>query len=280
MNNTHVSVPNILIGDQLPIGKFKVHSCFKRVANLINFNSEIVFISNSIDVLSSNGIYIRNIDVSTIETLEISEDSILINEQKYNLSSLDVYNSELNYDTVNLIEFECRVLNIVEQSLCLFPEKSLIFIIVPEREKHFSTGFDHHFALNAKKGAELIVKGDIIGGVKILKGTGYGLTPSGDDFIAGMLWGLHYIQAVYGFNLVHLRNEIYNASISKNLITNSFLNQALKGRYFWSFKNLVSLTVQNKDTYDALKEVTSLGASSGGDLLSGYIFTITHKLGT
>jgi hypothetical protein len=279
MKSTQLFFPEIAIGDQLPVGHFTIHSRFNRVVNFINSSNQIVFVTNVIENLAFNGVFIKNVDILQVESIAIENDSIIINSQPFARSGLEVYNSLFEYKNVESYKFENRILNLIETQPELFSEKSLAFLIIPEREKYFSSGFDLHFMLNSKKGAELIGNGDIIGGVKILKGTGYGLTPAGDDFIAGMLWGLHYLTECYGVDLSKLRNEIFDASKGKNELVNSFLLQAKLGRYFYSFKNFLSLSVHNLSGYESLKELLSIGATSGADMLSGYIFTIKHKVG-
>lgn len=279
MNNAQFNDGDIIIGDQLPVSHYSIHSRFNRVVNFINSSNQIVFVTNVIENLALNGVFIKNVDISQVESIAIENDSIIINNKPFARSGFEVYYSLFEYKNVETNKFENRILKLVETQPELFSEKSLAFLIIPEREKYFLSGFDLHFMLNSKKGAELIEKGDIIGGVKILKGTGYGLTPAGDDFIAGMLWGLHYLGECYGVDFSKLRNEIFDASKSKNELVNSFLLQAKLGRYFYSFKNFLSLSVHNLSGYESLKELLSIGATSGADMLSGYIFTIKHKVG-
>lgn len=279
MNNAQFNVGKIIIGDQLPIGHFTILSRFNRVINFINSSNQIVFVTNVIGNLALNGVFIKNVDISQVESIAIDSDTIIINNKPFARSVLEVYDSLFEYQNAETISFENQILKLVETQPELFPEKSLAFLLIPEREKYFSSGFDLHFMLNSKKGAELIGNGDTIGGVKILKGTGYGLTPAGDDFIAGMLWGLHYLGLCYGTDFSKLRNEIFDAAKGKNELVNSFLLQAKLGRYFNAFKNFLYLSVHNLSSNESLKELLSIGATSGADMLSGYIFTVKHKVG-
>jgi len=134
--------------------------------------------------------------------------------------------------------------------------------------------------INALRSKELILCGELIKGVKTIKGTGYGLTPSGDDFIAGLLLGMHYNEFKYRKNLYKIKNDIYQAVAGQNLLTSSFLFQAKEANYFRILKNFLFLLfdAEISTTKDKLIQLFSLGATSGADLLTGYIFSIKYKI--
>jgi hypothetical protein len=270
---------NLYAGTNLPHGNYQLHSRFTHVLNFSNDTNQLVFLTNKIENLAANGIFVQGIDFETIDYLNISEMCIEIGDHRIDRSLFATYDSTFLYNGICTGEFESLFENLVGFYPALFPEKSLAFLLEASRESFFASGFDFHFKEYAKKGANKILNGDVIAGVKIIKGTGTGLTPAGDDFIAGMLWGLHYLEIVYQKDVQQLRQDIVEASKSKNLLVNSFLEQARSGHYFFSLKNLLHLSIQKSDISTALQSLLSMGATSGGDLLSGYIFTIKHKIG-
>jgi hypothetical protein len=272
-------ITNFFIGNCLPLGSYNVHSRFKSVVNFINQSDQLVFVTSNFNNISSNGVFINSINFEEIDTITIEKDYISINQHQFSRSLFTEYNSSFTYDGVIQDIFESQLNQLVTCQSGLLPEKSLTFLLIPEREKFFVSGFDYHFMLNAKESAAAIINGDLVGGINKIKGTGYGLTPAGDDFIAGILFGLHYIEKNYSVDLNSLRDNIYRNSLGQNLLVNSFILNAKLGRYFWSFKNLLSLLVQNLNYVDALKALLSFGATSGADLLMGYIFCIKHKIG-
>ncbi len=268
-----------IAGSNLPFGNYKLHSRFTQVLNFVNDKNHLVFLTNKIENLAANGIFVHGIDFETIDSLSISDLCIKTGDYRIDRSLFETYDSTFLYDGVHRGKFEQLFTNLVRNYPHLFPEKSLAFLLEPSRECFFSSGFDFHFMENAKKGAQKILNGEVLEGVKAIKGTGTGLTPAGDDFIAGMLWGVHYLQMVYKRDLQPLRQSVFDATTGNNILVHSFLEQAKNGRYFFSLKKLLHLSIQKTDITNALQSLLSMGATSGGDLLSGYIFTIKHKPG-
>ncbi len=268
-------------GDGLPSGAFISHSRFETVVNFVNDLNQIAYITSNEILLASNAIFLPEVRLHDASSLTISPQTITLDNVIFNRDRMDIYDSSFHFEDFDLAAFESRLLQIPSQYSTLFPEKSLIFLVHAENEKFFPSGFDHQFMLNAKKGRELILSGEIIKGIETIRGTGYGLTPSGDDFIAGVLLGIHYNESKFKLDLSTLRDKIYLASIGRNLLTNSFLLNAKQRKYFSPLKKILLLLSGeiNSPFRDALKQLLSIGATSGADLFSGYIFAIKHKTG-
>lgn len=267
-------------GNYLPLGNFKAHSRFTRVVNFVNETNEIAFITSEINFLAAHGIFFPGQNLKFIINLTITPQEIIINDQRINRSSINKYNSSLNFENINAVKFEENLLQLPILFSQEFPEKSLLFLLNPQYEANFTSGFDHAFMINALRSKELILSGELIKGVETIKGTGYGLTPSGDDFIAGLLLGMHYNEFKYRKNLYKVKNDIYQAVAGQNLLTSSFLFQAKEANYFRTLKNFLFLLfdAEISTTKDELVQLFSLGATSGADLLTGYIFSIKYKI--
>ncbi|MDZ4203339.1 MAG: DUF2877 domain-containing protein, partial [Bacteroidales bacterium] len=175
---------------------------------------------------------------------------------------------------------EDRLLSLTRKYLHLFPTLSLIAVLEPENEQYFQSSFEKHFLSNAKNSSEKIKCGEIISGVRMIKGTGFGLTPSGDDFIAGILFGTFFTETKYNTDLSWLRSEIVEMTESSNQLTNSFIRNASVGYFYHALKNLLHLSPQNFDFENRLTAVLSIGETSGADLLAGFIFSIKNNIGT
>ena len=114
-------------------------------------------------------------------------------------------------------------------------------------------------------------------------GLGAGLTPAGDDFLAGMLHSLHFMEKLYGKRPCYLLEN--TQIIAENLhrtgtISRHFLRYALNGEWGQSTENFfVSLVKgKQKELYDAVDVKLSYGASSGADELRGCLFAIKETL--
>lgn len=112
-------------------------------------------------------------------------------------------------------------------------------------------------------------------------GLGYGLTPSGDDFLCGMLYALHR------FSCISDRAENYlgmlSAAISEHMeatneVSAEYIRCALDGEYFEVVERVLDrLTDELTDTVSldsALGGLLSVGASSGSDILCGILFAV------
>ncbi|NOU19025.1 MAG: DUF2877 domain-containing protein [Bacteroidales bacterium] len=279
MNNSE-SIYLPCAGKSLPLGDFKVHSRFTRVVNFVNEANEIAFITSEISLLAAHGIFLPEQSLKFIINLTITPPEIIINDRRINRSSINKYDSSLNFENIDGVKFEENLLQLPILFSQEFPEKSLLFLLNSQYEANFTSGFDRAFMINALRSKELILSGELIKGVEAIKGTGYGLTPSGDDFIAGLLLGMHYNEFKYRKNLYKAKNDIYQAVAGQNLLTSSFLFQAKEANYFRILKNFLFLLfdAEISTTKDELVQLFSLGATSGADLLTGYIFSIKYKI--
>lgn len=268
----------IILGDCLPQGFFKIHSSFKNVCNFVNANNELVFITNLKKNISANSIYVENENIGQFKSIQISENEVFLNDINI-FPHAEIYNSKLDYSEIDIQLLESTLKKILLEHNELFAHESMLFVLDRERFKFFTSGFDYHFMKNSLKACELIKSGEIVDGVKMLKGTGRGLTPSGDDFIAGLLYGLHFNEFKHQKTLSNFRESIYLNSIGNNILSNAFLLNSKNGNCFYLFKNFVYLASKTKLVSDNLKEIFNMGATSGADLLSGYIFSVINKTG-
>ncbi|MCX5790239.1 MAG: acyl-CoA synthetase FdrA [Elusimicrobia bacterium] len=92
-------------------------------------------------------------------------------------------------------------------------------------------GFETALARALRAGTERLLAGDFAGGAAALKGLGHGLTPSGDDFLAGFLLGLNALQSAFGMDFGTQISTIRRAARSGNRFAEAFLDCAARGRY-------------------------------------------------
>lgn len=148
------------------------------------------------------------------------------------------------------------------------PEESLAFLLEPNGAEGRPSTFKTELARELREGYRHIMAGDLKDGASALKGRGFGLTPSGDDFLAGFMLGLHAAAAAPGLDLSSEIRMIRSSSRSRNIFSESFLRCAAEGRFFERAKALTE-TLFSGDA-DAVRRssarLCSIGASSGADL--------------
>jgi hypothetical protein len=197
-----------------------LHSSFNRVTNYYLPHSDYFFslVREEIGAGPYHLVVNNNfpLDLSLINFLELQ----LVNNEK-------IWFSRLSEQNLNLEKACAKVLTFKDYIVQTAPPKSLAFLLDKEREKNFSGAFDKILVEKLKKGAQLLSEShDLIHmkeGISFMKGSGIGLTPAGDDFIAGFIWGLHF-QRVSEDVILELR-EI---SRSKNLLVDHFLSLSAK----------------------------------------------------
>ncbi len=113
----------------------------------------------------------------------------------------------------------------------------------------------------------------------MLSGCGFGLTPSGDDFIVGLLIGLNFIQKMHGRDLCQTIEAVSETAKSENIFSNLFLKPAKEGRLQERMKNLLAalISAPKNEIYRHTEHLLSVGESSGADLATGFFLTVRSE---
>lgn len=106
-----------------------------------------------------------------------------------------------------------------------------------------------------------------------LIGLGIGLTPSGDDFLCGVLAGLSLASLENHPFTNALKEEISSHLCDTNDISAAFLSCALKNMYSQPVLTLVSMKSPSKIGH----EFSKIGHSSGMDTLCGIYYILTQR---
>ena len=114
-------------------------------------------------------------------------------------------------------------------------------------------------------------------------GLGSGLTPSGDDFLAGMLHGMRFLESLYGRKcpcLPHIADSIRRNLHRTGSISRHFLRYALKGEWGRSTENFLVALVSGakKKLYEAANAKLAWGANSGAEEMRGCLFGIRESV--
>lgn len=110
-------------------------------------------------------------------------------------------------------------------------------------------------------------------------GLGPGLTPSGDDLLGGILFGLHHApRRAWSAPLRALRRELRAAARAgaTNPISAALLGDLMRGSGYRALHELLAALHSGDDTATdaAVAALLQLGASSGADLLSGLLLAL------
>ena len=277
MDKNHHKIELISFGDRIPDGTFTIHSRFRRAINFQNNYMLISIVSEDIGKGPLN-IIVRGLDLQKIHSLSIYNNILMINNVALVVQEALKYSSKLSLKTIDFSKF-AENLTLLKTSLTkLCAPKSLGFLLDEKQEMNFTSSFEREFVKRMKSSIALILKGSmasLLQGVAKFKGCGFGLTPSGDDFIAGLLSGLYLKQEIYGKDLSEIRRKIYETAKGDNLISNTFLYLAKNGLFIERFKNFIhSLLYEgHEEIFTHIQKILNVGETSGADMLVGFMFS-------
>jgi hypothetical protein len=261
-------------GDSIPEGDYRLHSAF---ANAINFRRGKLIVS-LVPPRTGPGplnLVLKQLPLGA-KRLRASRFYFYLDENRLRKEPDSLYASaipELNPDP------ETVLANTVELTRLLAagaPPKSLAFIFSPELEKDFSRTFDRHLLARFKKALSYFSAGDYRKGTRTMRGLGLGLTPSGDDFLSGMLAGFNYAVLNLRFDVMAKLELVYYNASGKNLISNNFLQASYEGKVNAKVRRLMkALSVKGgKGLPAAAGEALESGHTSGADFCAGLAFAL------
>ena len=126
-------------------------------------------------------------------------------------------------------------------------------------------------------GLERLDSNALQGGAGDLAGLGLGLTPSGDDFIIGVMHALWMtLDADRALSLC--RKMLSVAAPRTNALSANYLETAARGEAAQAWHTIALAFAQNDTTNlnSAVEKLIELGHTSGQDALSGFLLALAH----
>lgn len=258
-------------GDMLQKGSFKVHSRFEHVTNFVADLDSADLVSLVDDVVGPGpfNIVVNHQNLEHVESLFIDVKGFNLAKLRYDFEPSKRYDSFINMAPLKAgTKFYRNLINLEESITEYAHPKSLAFLLDEEREKPFKGAFEKEFVTRIKKGIKLLFGSDPNLGIKILRGLGFGLTPSGDDFIAGFFIAKHLMGSE-----VH---SFFREALGKNPLSNSFLKSAEQGRANEELKKLIHSLFEGdkKHVKEISEKFMNHGATSGADMLTGLVISL------
>lgn len=249
---------NIILsyGDCVKNGRYTLFSSFEKVKNYRYKKNLVSF------VLPEIGNGPCNIVVLSLPTET---------EIKIERPEVDIYDSSIKDVKILRNNIDLALSVLLKNS----PLKSMAFIFDRKKEKNFKTEFEKKMLFEMKKGINCLLKNDFKNGVKKLSGLGFGLTPSGDDFLSGLVLSM----SVKGEK--DKAEEIFKNYRTQNIISyNNIKNHLMKKTDEKTKKFIYSLGLKNRnELISALKNVINKGHTSGSDFLSGFLLPLNNRVG-
>ncbi len=214
--------------------------------------------------------------------LQISTRAVLFAGRRYPFTARHCYHSAIELRAADPDRFEHNLSILGDALLQAAPSKSLAFLLDRQRRKHLRAGFERAYAAQIERGVRQVFHGRLLEGIRRLKGCGVGLTPGGDDFIAGLLIGLHLRQKLCDQDLRSVRDRIFRVARGNNIFSNTFLDLARRGLVSGPMRDLILALMAGigEPVRQAVAHLCALGATSGADMATGLLLTLQARART
>ncbi len=265
------------IGDAIEEGLYEVHSRFCRAENLTDGDRLVTIVTPEVGAGPRN-IVVADLVPSDVERLRVRRSGIEVDTQRFSIDAASTYDSSLAIEIRSPETFRSNLGLLRDLLTDLSPEKSLAFLLDERRLAEFRPGFEQTLAEHVAQCVGDIFTSDLLRGVSRLKGAGFGLTPSGDDFICGLLVGTHILDRICGTELAPIRRAVFESARSGNILTDTALDLARDGLVFEKLKDLVAALTggEGPDVRRSALRLFAVGHTSGADLATGLFMTVDH----
>lgn len=256
-----------------------VHSVFDRSCNLLISDQLIGLVAPKL----GNGPYNIILDCSDFGNFEVGM-SVKIRDRKIFIGAelvIDLASAEIWDPEILTKNFDWRIaITTLEELMKSTPELTKSIISQDEIEIHLAKKIENF-------SAELFSKNFSAEKFSIsidnLIGLGSGLTPSGDDFLAGVVGIFHnFPQLDEVKNITKILDQAITTAIKNsktNMISNALLTAALQGWFTEKVSNFLLVfgdkKSSNSQKKNAMEQVLSIGHSSGAYMLAGISLAFT-----
>ncbi len=258
-------------GDRIAQGTYSVHSRFRRAVNFVNGGALVSLVDATVGCGPIN-IVVSGLDPDCFEELRVENDRFLLGGRSLSREPERQYSSSMDLDPTYATRFTLN-LEVLGQSLRdAAPSRSLAFLIDDRRAARLAPGYERCLLARMKAGLNLMREGRLGEAAGTLRGSGFGLTPSGDDFLSGFLIGLCAAERIRRADLGAARRAIYESALGTNVVVNSCLACSRDGRVPRRIRDLVGAMARSgaETVRSSALRVFEMGETSGADVAAGF----------
>lgn len=246
----------------------KIHSIYENTVNLM-VNNQILALQTYNTVISPISLITdeNSFNINLNSKIYINNKCIFIDKFCFDYSKTEIIDSKMHKNTFNI---SCDILmhaiykanfsgfNAIFSSNTDIKEN---FLIINAAKTKIDTCTNEIINKNYENAANLLSN---------LIGLGIGLTPSGDDFLCGVLAGCIFDSLEKHLFVKLLKKQIQNNLQNTNDISKAFLSCALNDNFSTPVLNLPYFK-SSDEIYDNFKKI---GHSSGIDTLCGIYYSL------
>lgn len=272
--------------------KGEVHSVYKNTINFI-IGEKLIAIhpSNTIKTpmslrIKENEFEFEQLDISIGEVVNILDDKFIINGHEFDFVYTKSWNPNTDHIDINMKDLSLDKIKLILSTMNLYGNdnslKEIVQSIVNEALDNFTLQESDYFTIRSFSSITNWVKCILFNVCKTesslnnLIGLGIGLTPSGDDFLTGLLSVFSVLEnkseEIFTINKA-LKIEIKDNLEKTTFLSKEFLSYATKNKYSEIFHELYdTLKKESKeDIISCVRRFMEVGSSSGMDTLSGIV---------
>jgi hypothetical protein len=245
----------------------RVQSSYSKVMNLLHPSGNLISIVDSIDNMTDYGLTVSKFS-SLLSRVSIGNqflwegDRIIFPDMIVDISGASVWSGTL-FKTFS--ELSIDIIPIKSAFIEFTAEEGLSSLITNKAGNLYSNAADKII----KKAVQTAnIPGGLLIDLNLLVGMGIGFTPSGDDFLTGVM----LYETISGINLVN-RESIRNKLSGTTEGGRTLLILALSNSFPYYLKQFAE-SVCTKNIYpgEAVKRAIMHGSTSGSDSLTGFIW--------
>jgi hypothetical protein len=275
------SSPMRTIGDRIVPGAYFLHSSFDTVRNYLKIDdsaskaSLLSFVTSSVGSSGYNIVWDdSNVPLPSAENLEVTADGLSFGNVFFSFSEVPVFDSHWFPQRFGEWRAEPRI-----WAFSFLAPESFSFLLYDSLRKCEGSAFDLALQNAAMRAVDRLVSGFLDEGVCALRGLGRGLTPSGDDFLSGLLAALAILEAMDGKSRRGMRMRVLENALGGNPLSNAFLLAAAEGSFSARQKDFFDACWygSQQEFAEAIRGVVAAGATSGSDFVVGFLHTMERE---
>ena len=246
----------------------KIHSVYENTVNLI-VNNHILALQTHNTVISPISLITdaNSFNINLNSKIYINNNCIFIDNFCFDYSKTEITDSKMHKNTFN-ISYDMLIQAIYKADFsgfnAIFSSNTDIkenFLIINAAKNKINISTNELLNKNYENAANTLSS---------LIGLGIGLTPSGDDFLCGVLAGCIFDSLEKHSFVKLLKKQIQNNLQNTNDISRAFLSCALNDNFSTPVLNLPYFK-SSDEVYDNFKKI---GHSSGIDTLCGIYYSL------
>lgn len=265
----------LCIGDRIEDGTYWPHSRFERVANFSDGRRLLSLVMPEVGAGPANLLIEPSLPAS-IAFVEVNDASFSTDAGTIDVSTATRFDSRLVSSPPD-IGRAIRGLDAMEAALLSHAgSRSLAFVLDPARAKGWTSGVERETMIKLKQGVYAFDSDCLSEGIVLLKGCGGGLTPNGDDFIAGTLAAWKVLRFSGNGPDRETIEAVRDSALGGNLLSNAFIGWAAEGRGVEAAVAVAQAVCfeGEKAVRSAVRRLCSMGESSGADWGVGFLLAL------